>query len=27
MPKKDDLHMLFNQVGPTWAMQGQRLDA
>ena len=27
MPRKDDLHMLFNQVGPIWAMQGQRQDA
>ena len=23
MPEKDDLPMLFNQVGPVWAMQGQ----
>ena len=23
MPGKDDLHLLFNQVGPVWALQGQ----
>ena len=27
MPGKDDLHMLFNQVGPVWALQGQGPEA
>lgn len=27
LPVKDDLHMLFNQVGPVWAMQDQGQEA